>query len=74
RGLRDAAYLVAKLPSVKVVIGDPNDDMVVACALKAKASYIVTRDEMILNLRKYKGVKIATPEELVEVLRKGRSS
>lgn len=69
QGLRDAAYLVAKLPSVKVVIGDPNDDMVVACALKARASYVVTRDEMILKLKKYKGIKMVTPEELMEILK-----
>lgn len=49
----DAAYLVAKLPSLKVVIGDPNDDRLVACALRAKASYIVTRLDFLFSFLYY---------------------
>ena len=69
QGLRDATNLVAKIPVIKVVANDPNDDMVVACAIKAKAQYIVTRDDDMLVIGKYKGIKIVTPEEFMEVLR-----
>ena len=69
QGLRDATNLVAKIPVIKVVTNDPNDDMVVACAIKAKAQYIVTRDDDMLVIEKYKGIKIVTPEEFMEVLR-----
>ncbi len=69
QGLRDATNLVAKIPVIKVVANDPNDDMVVACAIKAKAQYIVTRDDDMLVIEKYKGIKIVTPEEFMEVLR-----
>ena len=69
QGLRDATNLVAKIPVIKVVANDPNDDMVVACAIKAKAQYIVTRDDDILVIGKYKGIKIVTPEDFMEVLR-----
>lgn len=64
-----AELLVAKIPVIKVVANDPNDDMVVACAIKAKAQYIVTRDDDMLVIKKYKGIKIVTPEEFMEVLR-----
>ena len=67
--LRDATNLVAKIPVIKVVANDLNDDMVVACAIKAKAQYIVTRDDDMLVIVKYKGIKIVTPEEFMEVLR-----
>jgi len=69
QGLRDATNLVAKIPVIKVVANDPNDDMVVACAIKAKAQYIVTRDDDMLVIGKYKGIKIVTPEDFMEVLR-----
>jgi putative PIN family toxin of toxin-antitoxin system len=69
QGLRDATNLVTKIPVIKVVANDPNDDMVVACAIKAKAQYIVTRDDDMLIIVKYKGIKIVTPEEFMEVLR-----
>jgi len=69
-GLRAAVNLVTKLPSIKTIINDPNDDMVVACAVKAKANYIVTRDDDMLILKKYKWIKIVPPEEFIEILRK----
>ena len=69
QGLRDATNLVAKIPVIKVIANDPNDNMVVACAIKAKAQYIVTRDDDMLVIGKYKGIKIVTPEEFMEVLR-----
>ena len=69
QGLRGATNLVAKIPVIKVVANDPNDNMVVACAIKAKAQYIVTRDDDILVIGKYKGIKIVTPEEFMDFLR-----
>ena len=69
QGLRDATNLVAKIPVIKVVANDLNDDRVVACAIKAKAQYIVTRDDDMLVIVKYKGIKIVTPEEFMKVLR-----
>ncbi|HAS16860.1 MAG TPA: hypothetical protein DCR39_02975 [Nitrospiraceae bacterium] len=69
KGVSDV-NLVTKLPSIKTIINDPNDDMVVACAVKAKANYIVTRDDDMLILKKYKWIKIVPPEEFIEILRK----
>src|SRR3990172_9693358 len=69
QGLRDATNLVTKIPVIKVVANDPNDDMVVACGIKTKAQYIVTRDDDILVIGKYKGLKIMRPEYFMEVLR-----
>ena len=70
QGLKDVVDIVTKLPSMKVVVNDPNDDMVVACAVKARANFIVSRDEDLLGLKKYKGIKIVLPEEFIEVIRK----
>lgn len=70
QGLRDAADLVNRLPTIKAVINDLNDDMIVACAIKARADFIVSRDEDLLELKKYKGVRVVPPEEFMEILRK----
>lgn len=70
QGLREATNLVTKLPSIKAVANDPNDDMIVACAVKARANFIVSRDEDLLAINKYKGIKIVSPEEFMEILRK----
>lgn len=69
-GLKDAVNIVTKIPTIKAVVNDPNDDMVVACAVKARAHFIVSRDEDLLGLKKYKGIMIIAPEEFMEILRK----
>jgi putative PIN family toxin of toxin-antitoxin system len=68
-GLRDFATLVSNLPQVTVVIRDPNDDMVIATALTAQVSYIVTRDDDLLSLNPYEGMTILSPEAFMGLLR-----
>jgi putative PIN family toxin of toxin-antitoxin system len=61
--------LLTTLPSVTGVCRDPNDDMVLACALAAQATYLVTRDKDLLVLQCYEGVAIVSPEAFLAWLR-----
>lgn len=70
--LRVAAHLVTELPQVTVVFRDPNDDMVIATALRAQAAYIVTRDDDLLSLQQYENITILTPEAFMAILREHR--
>jgi uncharacterized protein len=54
RNLEAASRLITDLPQVRVVERDPNDDMIIACALHARADYIVTRDKDLLSLGAYR--------------------
>ena len=68
-------HLVTDLPQAAVVIRDPNYDMVVATAYRAKAAYIVTRDKDLLSLQRYEDITIITPEAFMALLREhGRLS
>jgi uncharacterized protein len=53
---------------------DVNDDPYLACALAARASFIVSRDEDLLVLGKPFGVEIITPRELLTRLAHGAQS
>ena len=64
------ARFITELPLIEVVDSDPNDNMVVACALKAQADYIVTRDNDLLSLGNYEDIKMVTPEKFIGILRK----
>lgn len=46
-----------------VVIDDPDDDAVLACAVAAKADLIVSGDPHLLKLKDYQGVPIVAPAE-----------
>jgi putative PIN family toxin of toxin-antitoxin system len=67
--IRQAALVVSELPLLTGVGRDPNDDMILACAVAASASYVVTRDDDLLSLGTYEGIAIVTPEAFLTLLR-----
>lgn len=67
--LRILSHLVTGLPKIRAVIRDPNDDMILACAIKAKAAYVVSRDKDLLDLQTYRRVEIVSPEHFIALLR-----
>jgi uncharacterized protein len=62
QGLRQAALIVSDLPPLSGIVRDPNDDMILACAVATSASHVVTRDDDLLSLGTYEGIAIVTPE------------
>ena len=48
---------------VQSICRDPDDDAILACALEAKADYLVTGDVDLLELRAFKGMRIVTPRD-----------
>jgi putative PIN family toxin of toxin-antitoxin system len=49
-----------------VVVADPDDDMVIACALKAGADIIVSGDHHLLDLKMYQKIPILDSRFFVE--------
>ena len=52
------ATLVHPVYTPAVVERDPDDDVVLACAIAAGASYIVSGDSDLLDIRTYRGIDI----------------
>ena len=72
RGLLRISEIVRELPPLTGIVRDPNDDMIVACAVKGKAEYIVTRDKDLLSIELYQGITMSTPEAFRMLLRTDR--
>jgi uncharacterized protein len=51
-----------------VIIRDPDDDAVIACALSAEAEIIVSGDDDLLDLKEHQGIRILTATELLTEL------
>jgi len=66
--LASLSYLIPGTTKVEVV-RDTDDNKIISAAVEAKAEYIVSRDKDLLDLRKYQGIKIITPEEFMRILR-----
>jgi putative PIN family toxin of toxin-antitoxin system len=52
-----------------VILNDPDDDQVLACALAAKAQLIVSGDSDLLSLGEYQGIRITGPAAALPKMR-----
>jgi putative PIN family toxin of toxin-antitoxin system len=69
RALGLLAEIVQDLPSLAGVVRDPDDDVILACAIKGQADGVITRDKDLLSLGSYQGIAIVTPETFRQQLR-----
>ena len=60
---REFASLVIPKRTRRVVLADPDDDHVLACALAAQADLIVSGDRHLLDLKGYRGIPIVSAAE-----------
>jgi putative PIN family toxin of toxin-antitoxin system len=65
-----AALATVVVPAIipSVIIDDPDDDAVLACAVAAKADLVVSGDPHLVKLVQYEGIPIVAPVEAVERL------
>jgi uncharacterized protein len=66
--VRRKSVLVAASPLKATVKRDPDDDVVLAAALGARASYLVSYDRDLLDLRRPFGIQVIRPEIFVSRL------
>ncbi|HET6468467.1 MAG TPA: putative toxin-antitoxin system toxin component, PIN family [Geminicoccaceae bacterium] len=63
------AEMAGDLPTLRVVPDDPEDDVVVATAVAARADYLVTGDRRhLLPLGSYQGIRVVTPRQFLDLL------
>ena len=64
-----ALAAMIEVPAIEpVILADPDDDAVLACALVAQCEVIASGDSHLLDLKQYKEVRILTASELVSEL------
>ena len=67
--MTNAATLVFPMERAGGATPDPNDEMVLECALAAEADAIVSGDKKhLLSLRKFRGIAIVSPSDLLRRL------
>ncbi len=63
-----AARIVQVKSRFKVVKADPDDDIILRAAYDGKADYVVSGDKHLLSLKEFKGIKILTVQEMLNIL------
>ncbi len=54
--------------ALKIVESDPKDNMIIETAYEGRADLIVTGDGHLLEIEKFRGIKIVTIEEAFRIL------
>jgi putative PIN family toxin of toxin-antitoxin system len=63
-GYAALATVVEASPIEPVILADPDDDAVLACALAAQCEVITSGDSHLLDLKQYKEVRVLTASQL----------
>jgi hypothetical protein len=67
-GLKAAATVVAGNVEVSVVADDPDDNVILACAVEGRVDYVVSGEAHLLNLKTYRGIRMVTAREFTIML------
>lgn len=62
-------HLTEPKEKVSIIKDDPDDDRILECALACKADFIVTQDNHLLKLKEFKGVKVVTAKEFLDLIK-----
>ena len=63
------AEIVYPTQWVNAVPEDPDDNKFVECALEGRAQYIISRDQDLLRLGEYEGIRMVDDVEFLDILR-----
>lgn len=68
--IMEKALITRGCYSLHKIEDDPADDIFLACAMEAKADYIVSRDPHLRNLKHFQGIEIISLKEFINKLNK----
>lgn len=63
----DTAIFVTPREKIDLLTKDPSDNMILECAVEGKADYIVTGDRALLELKHFRGIRMLTPRQFLEL-------
>ncbi|MCG2722046.1 MAG: putative toxin-antitoxin system toxin component, PIN family [Thermodesulfovibrionales bacterium] len=61
-------HFVAIDRQLKLVTADPEDDKFVECAMSAQATVVVSGDKHLLDLKRYKSIRMLSPSQFISFL------
>jgi len=62
--------IVEPQQKLDIVKEDPDDNIILECAIEGNVDYIITNDNHLLKLKEFKEIKIIKPEEFLKILNK----
>lgn len=69
RVIGSVAKIVKVRSTFNVVREDPSDNLILRTAYDGRANYVVSGDEHLLSLKEFRGIKIVTVSEILDLLK-----
>ena len=66
--LAEICIIIETEEKLGIIKEDPSDNLVMESAVEGKADFIVSGDQHLLKLKEYKGIKILTPKQFLELI------
>ncbi|HLC70865.1 MAG TPA: putative toxin-antitoxin system toxin component, PIN family [Candidatus Nanoarchaeia archaeon] len=66
--IKEIATIVYPSQKLQAVPDDPDDNIIVECAVEGKVDYLISKDNHLLKLKSYDGIPIITPEEFLKLI------
>jgi len=61
--------IVEPKEKLSIIKEDPDDDIILECAVEGNVDYIISKDKHLLKIENFRGIKVIKPEELLKILR-----
>ena len=68
--INDISTVVDAPGHLHVIKEDPSDDVILETAVVGNADFLVTGDSHLLRLKNYQGIRILTPAEFLEEIKR----
>ena len=66
--LNNTVKFVRPVSKLQVIEEDPDDNLILATAIRGRANYIVSGDRHLLDLGEFRGIKIVTVDRMLSIL------
>jgi len=66
--IKEASTYSDAKEKIEGICRDKDDDLILSCAISAKANYIVSGDKDLLEIKQYKDIKIISPRDFEAML------
>ena len=71
RNIIGYTILVSPMESVSIIKHDEPDNRILECAIASEADIIVSGDQDLKRLQRYRGIEIVSPREFFKIIRHG---
>ena len=63
-------HMIEPKEKFDIIKEDPSDNRILECAVASKATFIISYNKHLLNLKEFNGIKILTPKQFLDLIRK----